>query len=323
MPANSGAVAKVITVLGPRDVREMGHTDAHNHLWIERVPGSARQDAPILDDEQAILVELHEFRRAGGGGQIDCQPSGCGRDGRRLVSLAQESGLHIVASTGFHRQRYYPQEARLFSFSVQAAAGYFMDEIRFGLVETRSLPAPVFPGQIKIAVEASLEASPRALLEGAAAACRESGLALHMHTEKGASVEAFLKFFLAQGVSAGRLVFAHVDKRPDFNLHDELAREGVMLEYDTFFRPKYEPEKHVWPLLERMLAADLAGQVALATDMAERTLWKKGGGPGPAAFLTHIKTRLERQGVPAELTTNLLGAAITRRLAVHVKEQIQ
>ena len=38
----------VMTVLGERLPEELGITDAHNHVWIERVPGTP-DDLPRLD----------------------------------------------------------------------------------------------------------------------------------------------------------------------------------------------------------------------------------------------------------------------------------
>ncbi|WP_374689342.1 hypothetical protein [Promineifilum sp.] len=323
-----------MTVLGPVPVGELGVTDAHSHLYISRVAGGAA-DAPVLTDEDGVARELATFRAAGGGAIVDCQPGGCGRDGRALRRLSERSGVHVVAATGFHRRLYYPPDAPLFNLSAEAAADVFRDEIRHGLIETRTnqiasgppasgavgeageTPA-IRPGVIKIAAEASLAASPQALFAAAAAVARETGYAIEMHTERGAAVEAFLDTFIAQGVAPERLVFCHVDKRPDFGLHRELARAGVLLEYDTFFRPKYDPERGVWPLIGQMAGAGLAGSVALATDMADPGLWAElGGGPGLLGIFTIIGARLTDMGLPAATIGGLLGGHIAARLAVN------
>ncbi len=307
----------VMTVRGPVSPGDLGHVDAHSHLYIAPIPG-APPDAPVLTDEEGVARELAAFRAAGGGAVVDCQPGGCGRDGRMLRRLSARTGVHVVASTGFHRRIYYGSEAPLFDMSAEAAAAVFMEEIEAGLVETRAgEDEAVYPGVIKIAAEAGLEASPWALFEAAADVARRTGYAIEMHTERGAAVEGFLAFFDEQGVAAGQLVFCHVDKRPDFGLHRELARAGVLLEYDTFFRPKYEPERHVWPLIGAMAAAGLAGQVALATDMADPALWAElGGEPGLLGFFSIIKAGLARMDLPAATIDGLLGGNIAARLAV-------
>ncbi len=355
----------VMTVLGPIAAGELGVVDAHSHLFIAPVPGGAA-DAPMLTDEGGVGRELSAFRAAGGGAVVDCQPGGCGRDGRVLRRLAERSGVHVVAATGFHRRVYYPADAPLFGLSATAAADYFRDEIANGLIETRRLlstddrrpptaagageqggkeageqgrkgaresgqqsavvshqaavggqSSAVFPGVIKIAAEATLAASPLALFEAAAAVARQTGYAIEVHTERGAAVEELLAFFGGQGLSPRRLVFCHVDKRPDFGLHRELARAGVMLEYDTFFRPKYAPERGVWPLIREMAAAGLAGQVALATDMADPALWAElGGAPGLLGFFTIVRDGLARLGLPEEIVAGLMGGNIGGRLVI-------
>lgn len=314
----------VMTVLGPVSSGMLGVVDAHSHLYIAPSAGGAA-DAPVLTDEAGVGRELAAFRAAGGGAIVDCQPGGCGRDGRVLRRLSQQSGVHVVASTGFHRRRYYPPDAPLFGMSAGAAADVFRDEIGNGLVETRVADgrrpsAVAFPGLIKIAAEASLSASPLDLFEAAAAVARETGYAIEMHTERGAAVMEFLAFFAARGLSPRRLVFCHVDKRPDFGLHRELAQAGVLLEYDTFFRPKYAPERYVWPLIRQMADAGLADHVALATDMADPGLWAElGGAPGLLGFFTIIKEGLTRMSLPSATIDGLLGGNIAARLAVIIR----
>ena len=308
--------AQIMTVCGLVAPAELGVTDAHSHVWIEPVEG-ANLAGLILDDVSAIATELQDYKAQGGGAIVDCQPGGVGRNGLQLRTISEASGVHIIASTGFHLRRYYPPDAALWSMTIVAAADYFLNEIEYGLQESRDAVSPVYPGVIKIAAELTLATSPIALFEAAAAAARLSGLAIEMHTEQGADVARLLEFFLAQGVPPQQLVFCHVDKRPDFGLHQELARAGVLLEYDTFVRPKYQPDQNAWPLLRQMIAAGLAGSVALPTDCALTSMWLNfGGGPGPAAFLTQVAARLNSLQVDPNTETDLLGRNIARRLAV-------
>ncbi|HOU41108.1 MAG TPA: hypothetical protein PK829_07555 [Promineifilum sp.] len=332
----------IVTVLGP--VVTLGIADAHNHLYIGRVPG-APDDAPALTDSEGVARELIRFRAMGGGGIVDCQPGGCGRDGRVLRALSEQTGVAIVAATGFHRRRYYPPDAPLFALSAEAAASYFLGEIRGGLEETRGKdpspqpspggrgsktePSPpgrggenVYPGVIKMAAEATLAESPAALFAAAAAVAAETGYAIEVHTERGAAVEALLAYFVDRGVAPERLVFCHVDKRPDVGLHRELAAAGVLLEYDTFYRPQYDPERGVWPLLAQMLAAGWGQRIALATDMADPALWAElGGGPGLPGIFTVIKPRLEQMGADAATVAGLLGGNICARLRLEDNDE--
>jgi phosphotriesterase-related protein len=309
--------ARVMTVLGPVPVDNLGVTDAHTHVWIVPPPGLP-PGLPRLDDEAAIIAELQDYRRSGGGALVDCQPGGCGRDGNRLRAIVQTSRVHIIASTGFHLRKYYPPDFWLYQSDVDADAvrAWFVDELTRGLDETLEAETPVRAGFIKIACEARLEETPAALIEAAAAAGAETGSAIEVHTERGADAERIVIRFQQLGFPLDKLVICHVDKRPDFGLHQDLAMAGVMLEYDTFYRPKYHPEKHVWPLLAQMADAGLADHIALATDMAEASMWTRlGGSPGLTAFMGRIRPRLRAMGLASETIRGLMGGNIARVLA--------
>jgi phosphotriesterase-related protein len=303
---------QVMTVNGPLASSALGVTDAHQHVWIAPVVGGPA-GAPVLCDRVVIAAGLTAYREAGGGGLLDCQPGGCGRDGRMLAELSRLTGVPIVACTGYHLARYYPPDYWLWGATAEVARDYFVAEIVDGLAETRATDQPVRAGFIKIAIPADPAELPAELWEAAAAASRATGAALLAHTEAGAAAEQIVARLLGLGLVADRLVICHIDKRPDFGLHRELALAGVLLEYDTFFRPKYDPEHNVWPLLQRMADAGLAGQIAIGTDLAGMALWQE---IGPAALPGEIVSRLRMLGFDPATIRCLTGGSITDRLAV-------
>lgn len=305
----------VMTVEGPLPYAKLGITDAHNHIWIDPVPG-ADPSAPVLDQFDAIVEELKEFRESGGQSLLDCQPDGCGRNGNQLLALSKASGIHIIACTGYHRKKYYPPNHWFWSLRAQKVTDFLCNEIKHGLFETLNSPSIVKAGFIKIALESSWLECSQAALEGTAAAAAKSHAMIEIHTEKGNLAEKICLYFLEKDVSPHQLVLCHMDKRPDHGLHKELARLGVLLEYDTFYRPKYEPETNLWPLIEMMVQAGLSENVALATDMAEAALYHTlGKGPGLASLPRDIQQQLIKRGIPEEARMQLLGGNIARRLA--------
>jgi 5-phospho-D-xylono-1,4-lactonase len=305
----------VITVHGPLPYEELGITDAHNHMWIDPVQG-ADPGSPILNQFDPILMELIEYRERGGGSLLDCQPQGCGRDGNRLLTLSTVSNVNLIACTGFHRKKYYPPDHWLWSASSEKICDFLCSELGNGLTETLNTQMPVRAGFIKIALEARWADCPHNALEGAAAASLKSRVLMEIHTEKGALAEKACVYFMDLGVPPHHLVFCHVDKRPDISLHKELARQGVLLEYDTFYRSKYNPSENLWPLIERMFAAGFADHIALATDMAEAELYHfLGGGPGLASLPGDIQNQLREKGIPEAARRQMLGGNIARRLA--------
>ena len=305
----------VNSVLGPISYETLGITDAHNHLWIDFIPGAA-PGSPVLNQKQVILHELDFYRQAGGKTILDCQPGGCGRNGNHLAELSQKSGIQIVACTGFHRKIYYAPDTKFWSWSTEDAVQYFLNELSICLGETAAGPVSVKAGFIKIALEAEIDETPAPALEAAAIAAAESGAMIEIHTEKGASALEALAYFQNLGVRSRSIVLCHMDKRADMGLHRELAHSGVLLEYDTFYRPKYLPEQNVWPLIDKMLGEGLETSLAFATDRTEPGMVvSMGKGSGLAGLPGDICHRLQQRGIQESVIRQLLGDNIARRLA--------
>ena len=302
----------LITVLGAR-VPPSGAVDAHGHLWIDPVPG-ADEAAPALADERRIVVELASFRAKGGAAVVDCQPPGCGRNLARLASISAATGVDVVASTGFHLPRYYPPGAWPWSARNGEVVERFVDELVSGVaVEGRET---IRPGVIKAAYTGSTTDEAARLLACACEASVRTGAAIVVHTERGAGVERLADLLVEHGVCPHRVVLCHVDKRPDRRLHEELAAAEFLLEYDTFLRERYDPDRNVWPLLAHMLATGDAPAVACGLDLADASLWRFGGAPvGMVGLLTVVKPRLAALGASAAEIDLLLGGNIAARLA--------
>ncbi|MBI5668563.1 MAG: hypothetical protein HZC41_11205 [Chloroflexi bacterium] len=303
---------KLLTVTGEVPVEAVTLADAHAHVWIKPPPSVLDDDAPVLDDYDAIVDELLEFRDAGGTTIIDCQPGGCGRDARMLANLAEVTGLHITATTGFHLKRYYPMESWLWTATETQAAAYFVEELTAGISESsRTVRATT----IKIGYDGTFDGQNRVLLEAAAAAARQTGAAVLVHTERGQNAEQLPIFFADRGIPPTRLYLCHMDKRTDTGLHTDLAKAGVLLGYDTFLRPQYAPDENVWPLLKTMVDAGYSDCIALGLDMALPRLWAHQGGEwGLLALPQLIIPRLRSEGLDGTAIANLTGQNIARRL---------
>jgi 5-phospho-D-xylono-1,4-lactonase len=305
----------VMTVQGPVPYDQLGITDAHNHVWIGPVAG-ATDGIPVLNQFGLIAKELHDYRQLGGSSLLDCQPGGCGRDGKKLLELSAESGVNIIACTGFHRKKYYPADYWLWNATANQVGDLLQSELEHGLSEILELDKPVRAGFIKIALEATWADCPLAALEGVAIAAQKTGALVEVHTEQGSLAEKVCIYFEQHGVLFKQLVLCHMDKRPDISLHQALANLGILLEYDTFYRPKYSPHTRLWPLIDQMVSAGLADHIALATDMAEAALYHNiGGGPGLASLPGEIQEKLIERGTPEAARKQMLGGNISRRLA--------
>lgn len=266
--------SKIKTVKGWISPEEAGITDAHNHVWIEPIIG-VDAGAPTLTNKNTILDYLKNYRNAGGGSIVDCQPGGCGRNGDALLRISEETGVHIIACTGYHLQKYYQENYWLFTSSIDKATTHFLSELNDCLSEAQNTNRKISAGFIKIACQSTLDKSPTHLMEAAVNASLENCVAIQVHTERGSQAEEIISALLNYGISPSKLIICHVDKLPDYHFHCDLLSTGVSLEYDTFFRPKYDPENNLWPLLEKLIEAGFDNQIVVATDMAEQEQWSK------------------------------------------------
>ncbi|MFR9062970.1 MAG: hypothetical protein ACLVJO_03945 [[Clostridium] scindens] len=66
--------------------------------------------ALCMDDMEKSLEETKRFHLAGGQSFIEAQPCGANRMALELRRLSEDSGVHIIASTGFHKLCFYPKE---------------------------------------------------------------------------------------------------------------------------------------------------------------------------------------------------------------------
>jgi phosphotriesterase-related protein len=287
-----------LTVNGLVPIEDVSLADGHAHLWIKPPEGIAPQSRLELDDYEAIQAELRDFRAGGGTTLVDCQPGGCGRDGAMLRRLADVSGLHITATTGFHLRKYYPPTDRLWSASDEEAAAYFVEELTVGMRETGGT---VRATTIKVGYEGFIDGQPRTLMEAAAMAACQTGAPILFHTEQGENVEALLPFFADRGVAPDRLYMCHMDKRPDTGLHRELAQAGVLLGYDTFGRPKYNPDRGAWQLIHDLIAV--------------ASTWRSyGGQPGLPFLAERIVPRLRAEGLSESAVLRLTARNVAQRL---------
>jgi predicted metal-dependent phosphotriesterase family hydrolase len=308
------------TVLGVTEQIPGGVVDGHAHVWIDQIDEVSGEGIFVLTDEDAIARELTDFRGAGGAAVIDCQPPQTGRNLGRLARLSRLSGVTIIASTGFHLPRYYRPGEGPWAGTESAARVLFERELTVG-VANKSGEEQIRVGVIKTAHPGDLDAQFVPLLRAALEASDRTGACVLIHTEKGAGVEPLADFIEGEGGDPRRVVLCHMDKRADPGLHQELADRGFLLEYDTFYRPKYGPEENLWPLLERMLKDGYREAISCGLDLADPLMWRFSGDTGGMPGLpTQITARLEGLGASTDdlsalLRQNILGRVANAHLA--------
>lgn len=282
--------------------------DAHAHLWIEKFPGAPFHDIALVNEWQLITDSLKDFKKNNGSLIIDCTPYECGRNANKLLLLSKETSVKILPVTGFHRRKYYPEKSEVWKFGAKEAADFFKKELLDGLKETQNSKIKIKASAIKIPFLGETNEDYLVLTKAAIQVALETEAPVIVHTEQGKNVEYFAQYLLKNGIKPQHVMFCHIDKRNDIYLHQKLADKGFYLEYDTFLRQKYSPEKNVYKLIELMAKKGYGNKILAGSDVADNKMWwniQRDKGYG--GFFYDLKNRLISRLLDNSDTVGILG----------------
>ena len=295
------------TVCGDIVPAALGHCQIHEHIFVRPTPMSGRNPALCIDSFDRSLEELRRYKAAGGTALVDAQPVGAGRDAEVLERLSRDSGVLIIASTGYHLLGFYPQDSWLHDLDEEGLHALYLNEIETGMLPRQANPSlrpegvsGIRAGLVKAAIPAEGPVGRyEVLLRAAARAAADSGVPLMLHTEFGRQLEAALALCFDVGVNPEKLVACHVDRQAaDWGPHDAAASAGVYLDYDTVGRFKYHSDEEEIALLRHMVDAGFEDQILLALDTTAARLTAYGGEIGLDYLFTRFLPLLEREGLP-------------------------
>jgi len=298
----------VRTVLGDVDPSALGVTYAHEHLVIDG--GRPVQLFPDfrLDSVEAAVAELAPARDLGLRAVVDAMPADCGRNAAKLAAISRASGVHVIASTGLHHERYYHDRHWSAVLDVAEIAELFAADVEdgidahdyAGLVVRRT---PHRAGVIKIAGDAdSLTPVEKRIFAAAAAAHVRTGVPILTHCEQGTAGPLQARFLVERGVRPSNVVLSHTDKVVDRAYQREIFATGALVEYDQGFRWRQGEENGTLTLLAWAFEDGLGDRVVLGMDAARRGYWTvHGGAPGLAWLLGPFAAAMAARGIgPAE-----------------------
>jgi len=294
----------IVTVLGEVPPDTLGPTDCHEHLLIRGGLPIVLEPDFTLDSVDTAVTEVAEFRSAGGAAIVDCMPLGVGRDARGLVEIAERTGVTIVATTGFHKDRYYPADHWVREYDVDLIADLLVAEYMDGLEVSgyggpRVRRIPARPGAIKVATSAPAPTpTERKLVAAAGHAHRRTGLPVLTHTDDAGSAEHQMSILDDYGVSPAAVVFGHMDRHAGVAELVEVCRTGATVCLDWLGRTDRRPDSYVADLVAGVASEGQLDRVVLGQDLARRQYWRAyGGGPGLVNLVTGFPKLLREAGL--------------------------
>jgi phosphotriesterase-related protein len=295
----------VRTVLGDVDPGDLGVTYAHEHVAIVGGRPVELQPDFLLDDPDRLAAELEEAHELGLGTVVDAMPAGAGRSAELLADLSRRTGIHVVAPTGIHHQRFYPPGHWSERLSVEELADLFVADVAEG-IDANDYSGPIVrrtshrAGVIKVAgSEGGPSSRDVPIFEAAAAAHRRTGVPILTHCENGTGALEQVRVLADAGVALDHVVLSHVDKVVDPSYHRAIAETGARLEYDQGFRWG-DRDNGTLALLAAMLEAGFGDRVVLGMDAARQGYYRSyGGRPGLRFLLGEFSEAMEARGIDA------------------------
>lgn len=282
------------TVLGDISPDQLGVTYMHEHLIIDS-PIVAKDFAHIhLPNETDAINEVNQCKKVGVAAMLDCMPLGSGREAKKLLRIAEATGVNIIAATGLHHDRYYKEDDLLEKASAEKLAELFLRDINDGMEKTDAKA-----GVIKVVTSGpKIKDREAKLFEAAAIAHSESGAPILSHCEHGTGAIEQLELFSKFNIPLSRVTLSHTDKEADLGYHHEILSSGVFVEYDQSLRQANDAKAPSAQLTSAMVGAGFVNQIMMGTDGARRTLWSSlGGSPGLAWLYSGWTEKLIEAGL--------------------------
>jgi len=267
------------TVLGLIEPEKIGFTQSHEHIVIDEGQSAKVDPALCIDDPVKSAWELSAFRISGGSSIVDAQPGGCGRNVEKLLSVSKESGVNIIASTGFHKMKFYPEDHWIRTITEEKASELFTHELLRGMYDGTDfefLPweRGAKAGIIKTAFDVTELGEPCGrLFRAAAEAQKVSGAPFMVHIERGSDPVHLKDFLKKQGVPPEKTYFCHLDRACDsYDVMKQILDSGITLEFDTIGRPKYHDDMQEIKIIRQILSYGYEDQLLISLDTTRKRL---------------------------------------------------
>jgi len=289
----------VRTVLGDIAPGQLGPTDYHEHLF-QVTPLLPGED---LDDEHASTAEALSLRQAGASAMVEATPLGLGRRPSAVARVAAVSGLHVVHTSGAHREAHYGTGHPIARWDSNALGARFTRDLFVGMTEDNGDAAlapdgsPVRAGLLKLGIGYwSITRFERRVAAVVGKISGESGVPVMVHLEHGSAAHEVLDLLLQHECLPQHVALAHVDRNPDAGLMLELASRGALLGFDGPARPQRWPDSVLLDCISAVVAGGGGANLLLGGDVARRSRYQAYGGmPGLRYLFDRFVPRLRRE----------------------------
>ncbi|HCH7987284.1 TPA: phosphotriesterase-related protein [Citrobacter freundii] len=267
-----------------------GYTWVHEHLHID-LSGFKNNLDCRLDQYDLICQEMKDLRASGVSNIIEMTNRYMGRNPQFMLDLMRDTGINVVACTGYYQDAFFPEHVA--AHSVEQLAQEMVDEIVIGIDGT----------ELKAGIIAEIGSSEGVItpLEekvfiAAARAHIETGRPISTHTSFSTMGVEQLVLLQAHGVDLSRVTVGHCDLTDNLDNILRMIELGAYVQFDTIGKNNYYPDEKRIAMLHAIRDRGLLSHVMLSMDITRRSHLKANGGNGYDYLLTTFIPQLRQSG---------------------------
>ena len=244
-------MAQLFTTLGPKNADALGMILPHEHIFVDLrtwdQPGYGEAEA---DDVIAMMApEIEKIKALGVTALVECSPVGVARRADMDKAVSEATDFPVVVPTGIYREPWVPPWAH-------EASEDELYEWMLGELNDEIDDSGVRAAWIKVSAgDDGITDCEAKILRAAARAGKETGAIIGSHTIRGSVVRNQIAIIESAGYTAERFIWIHTQAEADFNLHLEMARRGVWIEYDSIGNIERFPDDDYIDKIQRLLEA--------------------------------------------------------------------
>lgn len=302
----------VKTVFGEISPDALGFTDIHDHIWKSG-------GMEVLEDKDFGIEcieksheELLNFANAGGKTIVDMQPLGVGRGINEMKKIAQNTGVNLIAITGFHRGALYDKAHFVHKYSIEQITDIIMSEVELG-IEINDFCGPIVqhsdvkPGLIKCGTSYyKITPLERKLMQVVANVNKNTGIPINTHTHVGTMGKEQAEILISEGVKPNKICIGHLDRNADLIYHQRVLKTGVYVQYDCVARVKYHPLIDTMNLIKELSKQGFANRIMIGGDWGRSSyLQAYGGQPGLAFIPRYLPDLMREYGITDDVINQI------------------
>ncbi|MDY0404787.1 TatD family hydrolase [Virgibacillus sp. 179-BFC.A HS] len=263
---------------------ENGITYMHEHTTIDLSEVKNDEDCH-LDVFPETVKEFQKLYQKGVRNIVDVTNFGMGRNIPFVQKVAKETGIHIIFSTGYYQEKFYP--IQVFRETREQLAERMIKEITTGIKGTDAKAEII--GEIGTSHNKWTETE-RKVFEAVVIAHKETKKPITTHTSLGTLGHEQVDFFKTNGVDLNRVIIGHVDLTGDADYILKMLKEGVYVEFDTIGKENYMPDQVRADILKKVQDQGYMDQILVSMDITRKSHLTYKGGLGYSFLLDQFTT---------------------------------